>query len=113
MLLKNRRSAKHNRDVLPLHPAAHRVTVVVGPHVDATVAMIENYMGKPCRYTTPLQGVAAYATRVVQQAGCTDVACRGNQPIAAAIEAARQADATIVVAGLDQNVEVKGLDRTC
>jgi xylan 1,4-beta-xylosidase len=113
MLLKNWCGAKHNRDVLPLRPAAHRVVAVVGPHADATVAMIGNYEGKPCRYTTPLQGIAAYAARVVQQAGCTDVACRGNQPITAAIEAARQAEATVVVAGLDQNVEAEGLDRTC
>jgi xylan 1,4-beta-xylosidase len=53
MLLKNRRGAKHNRDVLPLRPAAHHV-VVVGPHADATVAMIGNYVGKTCRYTMPL-----------------------------------------------------------
>uniref|UniRef100_A0A804NJJ3 Fibronectin type III-like domain-containing protein n=1 Tax=Zea mays TaxID=4577 RepID=A0A804NJJ3_MAIZE len=112
VLLKNRRGARHNRDVLPLRPAAHRVVAVVGPHADATVAMIGNYAGKPCRYTTPLQGVAAYAARVAHQAGCTDVACRGNQPIAAAVEAARQADATVVVAGLDQRVEAEGLDRT-
>jgi xylan 1,4-beta-xylosidase len=113
MLLKNRRGAKHNRDVLLLRPAAHHVVVVGGPHADATVAMIGNYVGKTCRYTMPLQGVAAYAARVVQQAGCTDVTCRGNQPIATAIEAARQSDAIVVVVGLDQNVEAEGLDRTC
>ncbi|XP_066338580.1 probable beta-D-xylosidase 2 isoform X1 [Miscanthus floridulus] len=111
VLLKNQRG-KH-RDVLPLRPAAHRVVAVVGPHADATVAMIGNYAGKPCRYTTPLQGVAGYVARTVHQAGCTDVACRGkNQPIAAAVDAARQADATVVVAGLDQKVEAEGLDRT-
>ncbi|KAG0530904.1 hypothetical protein BDA96_05G227300 [Sorghum bicolor] len=114
VLLKNQRGRKHrDRDVLPLRPAAHRVVAVVGPHADATVAMIGNYAGKPCRYTTPLQGVAAYAARVVHQAGCADVACQGkNQPIAAAVDAARHADATVVVAGLDQKVEAEGLDRT-
>nr|CAB3490548.1 unnamed protein product [Digitaria exilis] len=99
--------------VLPLRPAAHRVVAVVGPHADATVAMIGNYAGKPCRYTTPVQGVARYATRVVRQAGCADVACAGSQqPIAAAVDAARNADATVVVAGLDQKVEAEGLDRS-
>lgn len=35
----------------------------------------------------------------------------GAQPIAAAVDAARRADATIVVAGLDQKIEAEGLDR--
>ncbi|KAL6907814.1 hypothetical protein ACP4OV_001984 [Aristida adscensionis] len=110
VLLKNERG-KH-RDVLPLSPARHRVVAVVGPHAEATVAMIGNYAGKPCRYTTPLQGVARYAAQTVHQAGCTDVACGGSQqPIAAAVDAASRADATIVVAGLDQKVEAEGLDR--
>jgi hypothetical protein len=49
----------------------------------------------------------------VHPAGSTDVACQGrNQPIAAAVDAARQADATVIFAGLDQKVEAEGLDRT-
>ncbi|XP_040384644.1 probable beta-D-xylosidase 2 [Oryza brachyantha] len=105
VLLKNDR-------VLPLAPATHRSVAVVGPHSEATVAMIGNYAGKPCKYTTPLQGIGRYAAQTVHQAGCTDVACTGNtQPIAAAVDAARRADATIIVAGLDQKIEAEGLDR--
>ncbi|KAF0896464.1 hypothetical protein E2562_024328 [Oryza meyeriana var. granulata] len=105
VLLKNDR-------VLPLAPATHRAVAVVGPHSEATVAMIGNYAGKPCKYTTPLQGIARYAAQTVHQTGCTDVACKGsNQPIAAAVDAARRADATIIVAGLDQKIEAEGLDR--
>ncbi|KAL6653715.1 hypothetical protein ACP70R_008639 [Stipagrostis hirtigluma subsp. patula] len=111
VLLKNERG-KH-RDVLPLNPGRHRAVAVVGPHAEATVAMVGNYAGKPCGYTTPLQGIARYAAQAVHQAGCTDVACQGSQqPIAAAVDAARRADATIVVAGLDQKVEAEMLDRT-
>ncbi|KAL5204681.1 hypothetical protein ABZP36_009552 [Zizania latifolia] len=104
VLLKNDR-------VLPLSPAAHRTVTVVGPHSEATVAMIGNYAGKPCKYTTPLQGIGRYA-QTVHQAGCTDVACNGNQPIDAAVDAARRGDVTIVVAGLDQKIEAEGLDRS-
>ncbi|KAG2559221.1 hypothetical protein PVAP13_8NG292100 [Panicum virgatum] len=112
VLLKNGRG-KHRAGVLPLRPATHRVVAVVGPHAEATVAMIGNYAGKPCRYTTPLQGIAGYVKQAVHQAGCADVACAGGQqPIAAAVDAARRADATIVVAGLDQKVEAEGLDRS-
>ncbi|OEL38639.1 hypothetical protein BAE44_0000342 [Dichanthelium oligosanthes] len=43
----------------------------------------------------------------------TNVACAGNnQPVAAAVDAARHADATVVVTGLDQKVEAEGLDRS-
>ncbi|WVZ49749.1 hypothetical protein U9M48_001079 [Paspalum notatum var. saurae] len=114
VLLKNDpRGSKHKAGVLPLRAAAHRVVAVVGPHADATVAMVGNYAGKACRYTTPVQGVARYAARAVHQAGCADVACQGaQQPVAAAVDAARRADATVIVAGLDQKVEAEGLDRS-
>ncbi|OEL18293.1 putative beta-D-xylosidase 2 [Dichanthelium oligosanthes] len=112
VLLKNEKG-KHRGGVLPLRPATHRTVAVVGPHAEATVAMIGNYAGKPCGYNTPVQGVARYVHQAVHQAGCTDVACAGSsQPIAAAVDAARRADATVVVAGLDQKVEAEGLDRS-
>ncbi|CAN6373502.1 unnamed protein product [Urochloa humidicola] len=99
-------------NVLPLRPAAHRTVAVVGPHAGATVAMIGNYAGKACRYTTPLQGIAGYVHQAVHVAGCADVACAGGQqPVTAAVDAARGADATVIVAGLDQKVEAEGLDR--
>ncbi|RCV39230.1 hypothetical protein SETIT_8G206900v2 [Setaria italica] len=108
VLLKNEKG-KHRGGVLPLRPATHRTVAVVGPHAEATVAMIGNYAGKPCRYNTPLQGVAGYVRQAVHAAGCTDVA---RQPIAAAVDVARRADATIVVPGLDQKVEAEGLDQS-
>ncbi|KAF7048457.1 hypothetical protein CFC21_057217 [Triticum aestivum] len=104
---------KNDGAALPLSRAAHHTVAVVGPHSQATVAMIGNYAGQPCRYTTPLQGIGRYVKTTLHQAGCTDVACQGgNQPIAAAVDAARRADATVVVVGLDQKVEAEGLDRT-
>jgi hypothetical protein len=57
--------------------------------------------------------VAGYVRQAVHAAGCADVACAGTrQPVAAAVDAARRADATVVVAGLDQKVEAEGLDRS-
>ncbi|CAL4990569.1 unnamed protein product [Urochloa decumbens] len=112
VLLKNEKRKKHGGDILPLRAAAHRTVAVVGPHAEATVAMVGNYAGKACRYTTSLQGVAGYVKQAVHAAGCADVACAGTQqPVAAAVDAARRADATVVVAGLDQKVEAEGLDR--
>ena len=51
--------------------------IKIGPHSDATVAMIGNYAGVPCRYTSPLEGIGSYA-KTVHQKGCMDMACRGD-----------------------------------
>lgn len=69
------------------------------------------YVGVACGYTTPLQGIGRY-TKTIHQQGCTDVACTGNQLFGAAEAAARQADATVLVMGLDQSIEAEFRDRT-
>ncbi|KAJ7955192.1 Beta-D-xylosidase [Quillaja saponaria] len=96
---------------LPLSTARHHTVAVIGPNSDVTVTMIGNYAGVACGYTTPLQGIARYA-RTIHQTGCTDVACSGNQLFGAAEVAARQADATVLVMGLDQSIEAEFRDRT-
>lgn len=67
-------------------------------------------LGIACGYTTPLQGIGRYA-KTIHQAGCVDVACRSNQQFGAAEAAARQADATVLVMGLDQSIEAEFRDR--
>lgn len=66
--------------------------------------------GVACGYTTPLQGIGRYA-RTIHQAGCSGVACRDDQQFGAAVAAARQADATVLVMGLDQSIEAEFRDR--
>ncbi|KAJ9181839.1 hypothetical protein P3X46_005887 [Hevea brasiliensis] len=104
VLLKNRGRA------LPLSPTRHRSVAVIGPNSDVTVTMIGNYAGIACGYTTPLQGISRYA-KTIHQSGCADVACIGNQQFGAAEAAARQADATVLVMGLDQSIEAEFRDR--
>lgn len=67
-------------------------------------------IGVACGYTTPLQGIGRYS-RTVHQKACIDVACKNNQPFGAAEVAARQADATVLVMGLDQSIEAEFIDR--
>lgn len=67
--------------------------------------------GVACGYTTPLQGISRYA-RTLHQSGCANVACQGNQQFGAAEAAARQADATVLVVGLDQSIEAEFRDRS-
>ncbi|XP_052188632.1 putative beta-D-xylosidase [Diospyros lotus] len=104
VLLQNRGGA------LPLSTARHRTIAVIGPNSDVTVTMIGNYAGVACGYTTPLQGIARYA-KAIHQRGCNGVACKDNQLFATAEIAARHADATVLVMGLDQSIEAEFRDR--
>lgn len=63
-----------------------------------------------CGYTSPLQGISRYA-RTIHQAGCSDVACGTNNLFGAAEVAAHEADATVLVMGLDQSIEAEFRDR--
>ena len=102
---------KNSARSLPLSPRRHRTVAVIGPNSDVTETMIGNYAGKACAYTSPLQGISRYA-RTLHQAGCAGVACKGNQGFGAAEAAAREADATVLVMGLDQSIEAETRDRT-
>ncbi|CAN7023836.1 unnamed protein product [Brassica oleracea var. botrytis] len=103
---------KNDGRSLPLSPTRHRTVAVIGPNSDVTETMIGNYAGwKACAYTAPLQGISKYA-RTLHQAGCSGVACAGNQGFGAAEMAAREADATVLVMGLDQSIEAETRDRT-
>ncbi|KAH9619045.1 hypothetical protein KSS87_007876 [Heliosperma pusillum] len=96
---------------LPLSTVRHRTVAVIGPNAQATTTMIGNYAGVACGYTSPFQGISRYA-RTVLQAGCAGVACPSNQQFGEAIAAASQADATVLVMGLDQSIEAEARDRT-
>ncbi|XP_010546993.1 PREDICTED: beta-D-xylosidase 1 isoform X3 [Tarenaya hassleriana] len=102
---------KNSGRSLPLSRTRHRTVAVIGPNSDVTVTMIGNYAGKACAYTSPLQGISRYA-RTIHQAGCSGVACTDAGQIGAAEAAARQADATVLVMGLDQSIEAETVDRT-
>ncbi|TYJ15501.1 hypothetical protein E1A91_A10G187800v1 [Gossypium mustelinum] len=99
-----------NSGSLPLSTARHRTVAVIGPNSDVTVTMIGNYAGVACGYTSPLQGISRYA-RTIHQAGCSDVACGTNNLFGAAEVAAHEADATVLVMGLDQSIEAEFRDR--
>lgn len=104
VLLQNRARS------LPLSTTRHRTIAVIGPNSDVTVTMIGNYAGVACGYTSPLQGIARYA-KTVHQSGCNGVACPDNQLFGRAETAARHADATVLVMGLDQSIEAEFKDR--
>jgi len=49
---------------------------------------------------------------VTYKEGCGDIACKNESFIFPAVKAAKRADATVILAGLDLSVEAEGLDRT-
>ncbi|OMO58430.1 hypothetical protein COLO4_34658 [Corchorus olitorius] len=101
---------KNSGPSLPLSTSRHRTVAVIGPNSDVTVTMIGNYAGVACGYTSPLQGISRYA-KTIHQAGCSNVACTTNNQFGAAEFAARHADATVLVMGLDQSIEAEFRDR--
>ncbi|KAK9067722.1 hypothetical protein SSX86_011833 [Deinandra increscens subsp. villosa] len=101
---------KNHGPSLPLSRKRHHTVAVIGPNSDVSVTMIGNYAGIACGYTTPLQGISRYA-KTIHRSGCSNVQCRNAHRFGDAIEAARQADATVLVMGLDQSIEAEFKDR--
>lgn len=58
-----------------------------------------------------MDGFYAYSKVINYAPGCADIVCQNNSMIPAAIDAAKNADATVIVAGLDLSVEAEGKDR--
>ncbi|KAJ4838656.1 putative beta-D-xylosidase 2, partial [Turnera subulata] len=101
---------KNHGPSLPLSARRHLNVAVIGPNSNVTVTMIGNYAGVACGYTTPLEGIGRYA-KTIHQLGCADVACVDDKQFGPAIQAASQADATVLVMGLDQSIEAEFRDR--
>ncbi|KAM1213282.1 hypothetical protein PS2_004713 [Malus domestica] len=101
---------KNVNETLPLKSKKIKKLAVVGPHANATAAMIGNYAGIPCQFTSPLGAFSSYG-EVKYEMGCDGVVCANDSLIFPAMKAAKHADATIIFAGLDLSVEAESLDR--
>ncbi|KAK2642778.1 hypothetical protein Ddye_024541 [Dipteronia dyeriana] len=101
---------KNDNQTLPLNSAKIKTLAVVGPHANATKAMIGNYAGIPCRIVSPIDAFSKHG-KVNYRMGCGDVACKNESLIFPAMEAAKHSDATIIFAGLDLSIEAESLDR--
>ncbi|XP_042476441.1 beta-xylosidase/alpha-L-arabinofuranosidase 1-like isoform X3 [Macadamia integrifolia] len=104
VLLKNQNST------LPLNNLNFKNIALIGPHANATSDMLGTYIGVPCKVTSPFVGFSAFAS-VTYSMGCTNVQCQNDSMIYPAMEVAKNADATIIVAGLNTQIENEGLDR--
>ncbi|CAK7324829.1 unnamed protein product [Dovyalis caffra] len=93
---------KNDNGSFPFSSANIKNLAVIGPHANATYNMLGNYAfdawrpsGRPCRFTTPIDGLSAYAT----------------VSHAAALDTAKTADATVLAIGLNASIETETTDR--
>ena len=92
--------------------AGPRRLAVIGPNANATATMQGNYQGVAPFLTSPLAGLAEAfpGASVAYAAGCA-VNSSDASGIGPAAALAAEAEAVVLVVGLDQTVESEGLDR--
>lgn len=96
---------------MPIVPTNIKTLAVIGPNANATKAMLGNYAGIPCKYTTPLKGLSD-TVPTVYEPGCTDVKCKSTNQFEKAKNISATADAVVLVVGTDLSIEAEALDRT-
>ncbi|KAJ7239622.1 hypothetical protein O6H91_Y440700 [Diphasiastrum complanatum] len=101
---------KNEGGLLPLSKKNTRTLALIGPHGNASDAMLGNYAGIPCKFITPTQGLQAYGT-VFSEPGCMNVSCEELQFLDEALEVVKKVDAIVLIVGLDENQEKEGHDR--
>ncbi|KAH7528719.1 hypothetical protein FEM48_Zijuj05G0102100 [Ziziphus jujuba var. spinosa] len=104
---------KNDDDTLPLDINKVNSIAIVGPHGNATTAMIGNYAGVPCKMVSPFDAFSAIKNKKVTfETGCSNVTCVGNDGlIFTAMESTKNADATLLFVGLDLSIEAEWVDR--
>lgn len=94
---------------------------MVGPHANATRALIGNYNGQICAsgpedydcVLTPWMEVKRVneGGETVMVEGCEDVACGSGELIEEAVKVVQEVDLVVMVVGLDTTVEEESKDR--
>ena len=66
---------KNDAGILPLQRSAVGSAAVIGPNADDRGALLGNYFGPPCEFTTPLQGLRGYVKDIRFEPGCNSTSC--------------------------------------
>lgn len=98
-----------NDGTLPLSQSVNTVAMI-GPNANNTWVMQGNYYGDAPYIITPTAGLQRQGLQVSYQEGCK-MNSGDKSGFAAAEKAAKSADATVLVVGLDQSQESEGHDR--
>lgn len=103
-----------NNGVLPLNPDKIGTLAVIGPNADSRAALIGNYHGTSSRYITVLEGIQdalAGKARVLYSQGChlfqdrVENLAQAGDRLSEAVIVAENADAVVLVLGLDETLE--------
>ncbi|XP_057784944.1 beta-xylosidase/alpha-L-arabinofuranosidase 2-like [Salvia miltiorrhiza] len=100
---------KNSAGSLPLSSTSIKLLAVIGPNANATHTMLGNYVGIPCNYTSPLQGLMV-SVATVYEPGCVNTSCATAQ-VDEAKTVAAAADTVVLVMGSDLSIEREGFDR--
>ena len=99
-----------NDGTLPFARSVKKIAVV-GPMANATTQMQGNYQGIAPFLVSPFDGLQNVGFQVTLSSGTT-VTGNDTSEFAAAVAAAKSADAVVYVGGIDETVESEGNDRT-
>ena len=91
-----------NDGALPLDMS--KKVALIGPNANATATMQGNYNGNAPFLISPLEGLQKIGATVTYAQGC-DVGCTSDSGFADAVNAAKAADAVVVIIGLDLSQE--------
>ncbi|RLN73890.1 hypothetical protein BBJ28_00006355 [Nothophytophthora sp. Chile5] len=83
---------------------------LIGPHFNASDALLGNYFGVPSHIVTPLEGVSKYVPNVAYALGCK-ISGEPLPDFDEAVALAKKADRLVVFVGLDQSQEKEEIDR--
>eukprot|EP01084_Bolivina_argentea_P283724 486013_1 len=101
---------KNNNNALPLSNSSISSIALIGPNANNTLVMEGSYYGSPPFIYSVYDGVKQYVSNINYEQGC--LINKGNTSgFAAAIAAAKKADVTIMVMGLDGSQEGEMHDR--
>ncbi|KAG7394684.1 hypothetical protein PHYBOEH_004840 [Phytophthora boehmeriae] len=83
---------------------------LIGPHFNASAALLGNYFGVPSHIVTPLEGIKQYVPNIGYALGCK-VAGEVLPDFDEAIAVVKKAESVIAFVGLDQSQEREEIDR--
>ncbi|XP_062005597.1 probable beta-D-xylosidase 6 [Rosa rugosa] len=102
---------KNDKKFLPLRKGVDFSLAVIGPLANNASLLGGGYTGIPCNPKTPFEGLQEYRKRTSYTTGCLDVPCVSDSGFKEAIRAAKKADFSVIVVGLDASQEREDHDR--
>ena len=104
---------KNVKDSLPLDSKSITNLAIVGPHGNATKALLSNYAGIPSNVVSPLEAIRLELSGATVNfaEGCLNPKCEDTSKFKDALDIVGSADYVVMVMGIDGSIEGEGHDR--